>query len=353
MEHRAALTPAICAELKKHGFRITVERCSQRIFKDAEYEAVDCEMAPHGTWQTDAPADAYIVGLKELPEENTPLKHTHIFFAHCYKQQAGWQDILGRFRDGQGTLLDLEFLTDAQGRRVAAFGYHAGFTGAAFGIDAWCHQILGDGTPYPAITPYSSDKALIEHVRQNLAAVEAKTGKKPCVMVMGALGRCGRGAVEFAQFAGIAGEHLLRWDIEETKKGGPFEEILASDIFINCIYLSKPIPPFVTKEMLDRVDRPLSMVVDVSCDTTNPHNPIPIYSVNTTFDKPLLDVSTESPRPLQVIAIDHLPTALPRESSEAFSRDLLPSLLALKDRQSAPVWTAAEALFKEKSALLP
>ncbi|RKP26530.1 hypothetical protein SYNPS1DRAFT_14068, partial [Syncephalis pseudoplumigaleata] len=173
------------------------------------------------------------------------------------------------------------------------------------------------------------------------------------VMVMGALGRCGRGAVEFAQFAGIAGEHLLRWDIEETKKGGPFEEILASDIFINCIYLSKPIPPFVTKEMLDRVDRPLSMVVDVSCDTTNPHNPIPIYSVNTTFDKPLLDVSTESPRPLQVIAIDHLPTALPRESSEAFSRDLLPSLLALKDRQSAPVWTAAEALFKEKSALLP
>jgi saccharopine dehydrogenase (NAD+, L-lysine-forming) len=73
-------------------------------------------MAPHGSWQTQAPAGAYIVGLKELPEENTPLKHTHIFFAHCYKQQAGWQDILGRFRDGHGTLLDLEFLTDAQGK---------------------------------------------------------------------------------------------------------------------------------------------------------------------------------------------------------------------------------------------
>jgi saccharopine dehydrogenase (NAD+, L-lysine-forming) len=81
--------------------------------------------------------------------------------------------------------------------------------------------------------------------------------------------------------------------MEETKNGGPFEEILASDIFINCIYLSRPIPPFITKEMLDRADRPLIMVVDVSCDTTNPHNPIPIYSVNTTFDKPLLDVPTQ------------------------------------------------------------
>jgi len=28
----------------------------------------------------------------------------------------------------------------------------------------------------------------------------------------------------------------------------------------------------------------------VSCDTTNPNNPIPIYSVNTTFDKPTVDV---------------------------------------------------------------
>lgn len=56
---------------------------------------------------------------------------------------------------------------------------------------------------------------------------------------------------------------------------------------------------------------------------------------------------------MQVIAIDHLPTALPRESSEAFSRDLLPSLLELKHRDTAPIWTTAEALFKEKSALLP
>jgi len=53
---------------------------------------------------------------------------------------------------------------------------------------------------------------------------------------------------------------------------------------------------------------------------------------------------------LTVISIDHLPTLLPREASEQFSADLLPSLLELPNRQTAKVWTEAEALFKQKLA---
>jgi alanine dehydrogenase len=80
----------------------------------------------------------------------------------------------------------------------------------------------------------------------------------------------------------------------ETKKGGPFTEILECDIFINCIYLSSPIPPFVNMELLranPAPTRPLSVIVDVSCDATNPHNPIPIYDRTTTFDDPLITLS--------------------------------------------------------------
>ena len=44
---------------------------------------------------------------------------------------------------------------------------------------------------------------------------------------------------------------------------------------------------------------------------------------------------------------------LPREASEAFSRDLLPSLLTLNDRQNSPVWARAEKLFNDKVATLP
>jgi hypothetical protein len=35
------------------------------------------------------------------------------------KQQAGWETVLARFPRGGGTLLDLEFLVDERGRRVA------------------------------------------------------------------------------------------------------------------------------------------------------------------------------------------------------------------------------------------
>ena len=78
----------------------------------------------------------------------------------------------------------------------------------------------------------------------------------------------------------------------ETAKGGPFPEILEADIFVNCIYLSSPIPPFMTTAQIAAAgkERRLRVVVDVSCDTTNPHNPIPIYSVNTTFAKPTVPV---------------------------------------------------------------
>ena len=83
-------------------------------------------------------------------------------------------------------------------------------------------------------------------------------------------------------------DDILKWDMAETAKGGPFQEILDVDIFVNCIYLTSPIPHFVTHEQIRAAgkSRLLSVVVDVSCDTTNPNNPIPIYNVNTTFSKP-------------------------------------------------------------------
>lgn len=147
LEHRSALTPATAKELLATGaFRVSVEKSDQSTFDIAEYAAAGCEIVEQGAWR-DAPRDAYILGLKELPEnDDSPLPHAHIMFAHCYKRQAGWKDVLGRFVAGKGLLLDLEFLNDERGRRVAAFGYHAGFAGAALAIDVWAHQQLHPGT---------------------------------------------------------------------------------------------------------------------------------------------------------------------------------------------------------------
>ncbi|KAI9208989.1 saccharopine dehydrogenase Lys3 [Polychytrium aggregatum] len=347
-EQRTALTPKVAKTLVDNGFQVTIEELKSSAFNSSEYTKLGLTVVPAGTWRT-APADAYIIGLKELPEgDDTPLTHTHIFFAHCYKQQAGWKDVLSRFKRGNGTLLDLEFLKNDQGRRVAAFGYHAGFAGAALGIDLWTHRILDGDKRFPRVRPFDCELDLLADVAGRLHHAMLRARRFPRIIITGALGRCGSGAVQFCRELTIPEENIIRWDMAETAKGGPFVEIIENDVFVNCIYLSEPIAPFLTLEELSHPDRKLTAVVDVSCDTTNPYNPIPIYNESTSFDTPALVIKHGNAKPLDVVAIDHLPTLLPREASEVFSADLLPSLLQLADRQNARVWTDAEDLFKQK-----
>ncbi|EMC91366.1 hypothetical protein BAUCODRAFT_152629 [Baudoinia panamericana UAMH 10762] len=371
LEHRTAIPPSTAKKLVEAGYVVNVERSPLSIFKDSEYEGTGATLVPTGSW-TDAPSDSIVVGLKELPEEDFPLKHTHVQFAHCYKGQGGWDTVLGRFPRGGGTLLDLEFLEDENGRRVAAFGYHAGFAGAALALMTWAWQLTHDKSqPLPGVTPYENEGALIKDIKDAVEQGRAKAGRLPQVLVIGALGRCGRGAVELCQKAGldqiiVSHSHVLsqsaqlilqKWDLPETSaKPGPYQEIVESDVFVNCIYLSAKIPPFISPESLTSPKRKLTVVCDVSCDTTNPHNPIPIYDINTTFTEPTVPVhlpAEANELPLSVISIDHLPSLLPREASEAFSAALLPSLLQLNDWKQARVWVQAEKLFKEKCKSLP
>ncbi|PVG04603.1 Formate/glycerate dehydrogenase catalytic domain-like protein [Serendipita vermifera] len=344
-EKRAALTPTTAKKLLDAGYDITVEEDPNRIFDISEYEAVGCKKAAYNSWPS-APQTTTIIGLKELPVTTDPLPHTHIQFAHCYKNQGGWSDVLKRFGEGGGKLYDLEFLNDENGRRVAAFGFHAGFAGAAAGALALAAEKSGKGQ-LKSLEPYANETEMVKDVREKLGG----SGKGIKALVMGALGRCGRGAVDLFRKVGLEEDDILKWDLAETAKGGPFQEILDVDIFVNCIYLSSSIPPFISPEQIEKVgkDRRLSVVVDVSCDTTNPYNPIPIYSVNTTFDDPLVAVNVPpGTRPMSVISIDHLPTLLPREASEQFSGDLLPTLLKYGQRETERTWVEAETLFEEK-----
>ncbi|KAK7031808.1 hypothetical protein R3P38DRAFT_2925733 [Favolaschia claudopus] len=342
LERRAALAPIAAKRLIEAGFTVFVERDEQRTFDDSEYEAAGCTLVDHNSWRT-APPSATIIGLKELQESTEPLAHKHIYFGHCYKKQAGWSSILSRFHRGGGTLYDIEFLTDTTGRRVAAFGFHAGFAGAAVGALAFAKQ--SEGEKLGRLNAFETEAAMVKTVEEALGKQNVK------VLVIGALGRCGSGAVELFQRAGVPHDNIIKWDMAETAKGGPFNEILDVDIFVNCIYLSSQILPFITREQLIAAgpQRRLSIIVDVSCDTTNPFNPLPVYSINTTFIEPTVpvDVGASNP-PISVVSIDHLPALVPREASEKFSQDLLPSLLDFANTQTSPVWSAAEKIFREK-----
>lgn len=354
LEARAALTPTTTKQLLDAGFQVYVEESEQSIFKADEYAAVGATIVPAGSWKS-APSKRIIIGLKELPEAETfPLIHEHIQFAHCYKDQAGWKDVLKRFPAGKGTLYDLEFLENDQGRRVAAFGFYAGFAGAAIGVLDWAFkQTHSDSENLPGVSPYPNESALVDHVKKELdAALKVTGGEYPKCLVIGALGRCGSGALDLFRKVGVPEEKLLKWDMAETAKGGPFQEIADSDIFVNCIYLSKPIPPFINYELLNKKDRKLRSIVDVSADTTNPHNPIPVYTIATVFNDPTVPVETTAGPKLSVCSIDHLPSLLPREASEFFSKDLMPSLLQLPERHTSPVWTRAKKLFDHHVARL-
>lgn len=157
--------------------------------------SIGCKLVENNTWAT-APEDVTIVGLKELEESTDPLHHAHIQFAHCYKQQAGWSKILSRFHRGGGTLYDIEFLVDANGRRVAAFGFYAGFAGAAAG--ALALLATRNGEKLGPLKPYPNEAEMVGSIKKALGSSDDVK-----VLVIGALGRCGRGAVDLFRKVGL------------------------------------------------------------------------------------------------------------------------------------------------------
>ena len=201
-EHRTPLLPSQAAELLADGHRVTVERFADRCIPDAEYEAVGCTLAEPQSWR-EAPRDAVVVGLKELPEnDDSPLEHQHLFFGHCYKQQGGWAELLHRFSAGGGVLHDMEFLVDDNGRRVAAFGRSAGAVGMLVGLQTFCHQRLhADQPQLPPLEQQRDLPSFAAVVREQMCEVLGAE-RYPRVCVIGALGRCGGGAVDAALLAG-------------------------------------------------------------------------------------------------------------------------------------------------------
>ena len=331
-ERRVALAPAAARELVAAGFAVSVEECGNRVFDTRQYREAGGRIVPHASWP-DAPAECYVLGLKELPEPLPALRHRHIYFAHAYKQQSGWRQLLNKFADDGGQLFDLEYLLDDNGRRIAAFGYWAGFAGAALGMMA---RLAQPGMVGPVGSYGNKDLLLAE-----LPDLPERSSRRPRAIIIGAKGRCGSGAAELCRFLDI---ETTLWDLEETTEGGPFPEILEHDIFLNCVFVRSAVPPFLTPDFLDRARR-LSVIVDVSCDPFADYNPLPVYEQCTTFSRPAWRIRYQPL--LDLVAIDHLPSMLPEESSEDFSAQLLHVLLELPDGRA---WQRASKLFEEKKA---
>jgi saccharopine dehydrogenase (NAD+, L-lysine-forming) len=337
-EWRVALTPDGVTQLLQNGVKVVVETSGQRVFSDAEYVTAGAQLSDLHWSQ--APADAIVLGLKELADADDAIGHTQIYFSHTFKGQSGADAVLQRYASGGGELFDLEFLQDDHGRRIAAFGYWAGFVGAALGMLGLAHYQQTDNA-FPAAHRFDSQQQLVDTVINALGKQSLR------VMVMGALGRCGTGATDLLRQLGPQID-ISRWDIAEFNAvDKPIQAIIEHDVFVNCVYLREPIRPMIDPALLAKNQR-LKIISDVSCDPNNPNNPIAVYDATTSLDAPFRRAKGSEKRPVYVQAIDHLPTLLPREASEEFAAALLPHLLEFLTSAELPaVWRNARARFVE------
>ena len=233
-------------------------------------------------------------------------------------------------------MYDLEYLLDDSGKRVAAFGYWAGYAGAAVSLKVWASQKINKRCD--PISYYNDKEKLLKELKTDLSSSKEV---KPSAIIIGALGRVGVGASDLLAALGIK---VTGWDLPETKTGGPFPEILRHDIFLNCILATENSPVFFSKNDLFHA-RKLTVIGDISCDPDSDYNPIPIYDEATNWNSPSKLLHADPV--LEVMAIDNLPSLLPRESSFDFASQILPYLLDLNTLKNG-VWPRAEKIFEEK-----
>lgn len=320
-EYRTPLAPQEVTRLIKQGFSVIVESSPQRCFCDADYRTAGAQITYAGSWVGNTllqEKNSWVLGLKELPEADFDLPQQHIYFAHIFKNQKGASKILQRFTRANGSILDLEYLMDSKGVRLAAFGYWAGYVGASLALWQWLKKRQGKNLQN--LKPLNK-----KQLHQNINELIVKSKEKlPLCLIIGAKGKCGQGAQEALQNFSLIS---TLWDQKETEKLNR-QEILQHHILLNCAFVNQKIEPFLTKEDLAK-NLQLEVVCDVSCDFGSCYHPIPIYPRLTDWETPTINI--DSKKKLSVIAIDNLPSLLPAEASKSFSKMLTPLLIKLPE----------------------
>jgi alpha-aminoadipic semialdehyde synthase len=150
-ERRAPVTPAHCARLlnAEHGVkRILVQPCTKRIFPDAQYEEVGCEITP------DLSDCGLLLGIKR-PEELLP-ERSYAFFSHTHKLQPENMSVLDQVLEKRISLYDYELILGEHGERLVAFGQYAGLAGMIDLLRGLGERFLSQGFSTPFLSLGSS-----------------------------------------------------------------------------------------------------------------------------------------------------------------------------------------------------
>lgn len=360
----------------KHGIEFVLEPSDQRAFKEDEYLA---EVSPLKGSNTPV-----VLGIKEMPIDFFEENIVYIFFSHTIKGQDYNMPMLKRIMDVGATLIDYERVIDDKGRRLIYFGNWAGMAGIS---DTF--RMLGDRLESQGIkpNPFAEMKPTYEmggltQLKEEFVALGRRIKEQglpkelsPFVIGFAGYGNVSRGAQEIFDILPhkvidpeeltqaplksdllykcvFKEEHMVeptdpsdQFDLQDyykygkTKYTGVFHKYIPYiTVLMNCIYWSDKYPRLVTKEFIQnhwkQESRRLQIVGDISCDVegaieftldcTKPDKPAFTYIIDE--DRAELGVVGEGP---VVMAVDNLPSELPRESSTSFSETLLNFIPAL------------------------
>jgi alpha-aminoadipic semialdehyde synthase len=380
-ERRVPITPTFARELhQQHDIPVVVQPSPHRAFTAAEFEAAGA------TVQEDLSICPIVLAIKEIPKSTFQRRQAYAFFAHVVKGQPFNMPMLQRLLDLDCTLVDYERVTDDQGRRLLFFGRHAGVAGMLETLWALGRRLAWEGIANPFTTlrhPYeyhdlSEAKEDLIRAGEAIRAAGLPPAIAPLTIGVAGYGNVARGTWEILDLLPIhrvepddlpmvtadpaASRHgIYATTFREVHTVTPqvpsgdfdlqhfvahpeayrsaFERFLPHlTVLVNAVYWEPRFPRLVTNAALEDLFASgpprLRVIGDISCDieggiectvrATDPGDPVFVYEPTSgQFQNGFAGPG------VVVMAVDILPSELPRDASEDFSRALRPFLPAL------------------------
>lgn len=374
MERRVAIPPEYARRfIEERNLKVLVQRSAKRIFTDVEYRQVGAEVVD------DLAEASVIFGVKEMPKEFFEPKKTYVFFSHVIKGQSYNMPMLKTMMDKGCNLIDYERIVEESGKRIIFFGHYAGLAGMINSLWSFGQRLktMGVKSPFQRIEQahkYNSlhdAKEVISEVGFEIAREGLPKGLKPLVVGITGYGNVSKGAQEILSLLPVkevSPSELLslnnRTDLPSNvvykvvfrerdivtpindedqfvlqdyydnplRYRNAFERYIPHlSILMNCMYWDDRYPRIVTKDYLETLyaggEPKLKVIGDVTCD---PNGSVECTHTGTEIEDPVFvydPISREyqmgfEGRGVLDMAVDILPSELPRESSEAFGNAL-------------------------------
>ncbi|MDG1135789.1 MAG: bifunctional lysine ketoglutarate reductase /saccharopine dehydrogenase family protein [Bacteroidales bacterium] len=381
MERRVSLVPEHVKQLISKGLEIEVVNSSKRVYDDSEFEAAGATLVDEVTDST------VILGVKEMPMDFFREELTYIFFSHIIKGQPYNMPLLKQMMRKKINLIEYEKIVNDKNQRLIFFGRYAGLAGMINSLwsagQRW--NELGIITPFLSLKQTHRYNSL-EEAKEAIALVGEELNKNglpshisPIVTGFTGYGNVSKGAQEIYDLLSpveISPDELTdndyhtktdalfykvifkEKDISDHIKGSSnfdlqeyynhpelfkskFEQYIPHlTILMNCMYWDDRYPAIVTKDYLEKLyakDNPKLLVIgDVTCDPdgsiecTHKGTEIedPVFVYNPITRKPTMGFKGKG---ILVMAVDILPSELPRESSQTFSDALVGFMLEIAE----------------------